>query len=241
MGIVRPSIEEILFPKLYGDYPRSYRDQHGVYRQVPPQHRDKEIVSIVRNPLDKYLSSYVFGWWKGHPPFSAEEVKELYPNFPDLTFAEFYDLVHHEKVDEDKLKSPEASRLGSYTRMFLVFFAKDPDEACRHVLSGGCLRDILPPIRFLRQENLRGDLAKFLSEKGYSDDQIKRVYDLKTQNVSPSSEKNSVGVEKLSAVAEKCLRKDSAFLEMFSDYRNAIAEVAGIRGRKLDVRKRTAG
>jgi len=225
-GIARPPIREYLFPKLYGDYPTSYRDQHGVYRQIPDRHRDKPVVSIVRNPLEKYLSSYVYGWWKNHPPFPLEQVERQWPNFPDLTFPEFHDLIHHEQVDEDKLNVPGASSLGSYTRMFIVFFAKDPDAACRHVLSGGSLADVLPAIRFLRQEHLRDDLADFLRENGYSEQQFGSIYDLKDQNVSSASRKDSVAAEDLSIVAARCLKKDAALLEMFPAYESQIAESA---------------
>lgn len=226
LGLSHPPMRKLVLPKLYGDYPPSFKDQHCVYRQIPLAERKKIVVSIVRNPLTKYISSYVFGWWKNHPPFSLSDVKKFFPKFPDLSFVEFYQLLNHDLVNEDKLRNPEARRLGSYTRMFLVFFAVDPEEAAEKVLAGQELNEILPPMLFLHQEFLRDDIISFLENLGYSKTDIAQVRQTENMNVGAESKKNSIPLEDLAKVATAILKDDKALLGAFPEYHKQVVAIS---------------
>lgn len=222
----RLPMRELMFPKLYGDYPLSVRDQHGVYRQIPVSDRKKTVVSIIRNPLTKYISSFVFGWWKDHPPLPLADVLESYPNYPDISFAEFYQLLNHPRVDEDKLSHPEARRLGSYTRMFLVFYSLDPDEAASRLLQGQSLNEILPPVVFLHQEHLRDELQTFLAGIGCTPADLAHIREARSRNVGSSRQKSHIPAQELAEVAAAILRDDKAILEAFPEYREPVTAVA---------------
>ena len=224
--LLQSPIRELMLPKLYGDYDPSVVDQHGVYRQIPPEDVKKTIVSIARNPLTKYISSFVFGWWKQHPPFDLAAVKEAFPTFPDLSFPDFYTLVNHPLVDEDKLAIPGARSLGSYTRMFLVFYSKDPDVAVQRVLNGECLDNILPAITFLHQEFLEDELEIFLREMSYEASHIRRVRTVGKLNVGSKEEKSAIKSDELIEVAREILTHDKALLDTFSEYGQQIEAIA---------------
>ncbi|WP_309401069.1 hypothetical protein [Cerasicoccus maritimus] len=215
---IRTSLRELQFPKLYGNYDSSYRDQHGVYRQIPIEDRGKRIVSIVRNPIHKYISSYVYGWWKNHPPYSLDLVVQDFPKFPDISFPEFYDLVNHPNANEDKISVPEARAIGSYTRMFLVFFSEDPDAAAAGILSGKSLADVIPRVTFLHQEALRDNLCLFLKEVGVSASKAEKIYRLNKKNVSSIDKKSKLSTKEIEAVARRIITDEEKFLGVFPEY-----------------------
>lgn len=230
LGLAPCPYTELLLPKLYGDYDESVRDRHGVVRQIPTEDRGKPIVSTVRNPLTKYTSSYVYGWWKEHPPFEVGEVRRVFPEFPDLSFSAFYNMLNHPRVNEDRLKVDSARLLGSYTRMFLVFFSEDPDVAAKKLADGAALRSVLPEITFLRQENLRSDLEIFLKDRGFSSRRRRRIDFVGDQNIGSPEKKEAIPREELASVAKAILRDERHLLDAFPAYLEGVEVVAGGRG-----------
>ena len=61
--------EELMLPKIYGNVSKSYKDQHGVVRQIPEVYKSLPIVTVTRHPLDRIVSSYHFAWWKKNPMY----------------------------------------------------------------------------------------------------------------------------------------------------------------------------
>lgn len=216
-------LKELYHPKLYGNLPPTYRDQHGVYRQIPAVDRHKRIVSIVRNPLQKYVSSYAYGWWKRYPPFPEAQVKDIFPSFPELSFTEYYAMVNHPDVQEDRLSTPEARTLGSYTRLFLVFFAKDPDAATKAIVRGTPLSEVIPPVTFLHQERLSDNLCECLKSVGISETMAERVHACQSKNVGDTAKKSAIATNDIQSVAEKILSDESHLLSAFPEYADQMA------------------
>ena len=224
LNIEKPIARELLLPKLYGDYDASCKDQHGVYRQIPKPKKYKKIVTIIRNPLARYMSSYVFGWWKQHPPFPLEQVKLDFPDFPNLSFLDFYRLLNHPLVNEDKINISGARQYGNYTRMFLVFYSENPEDAVKNLLKGKTLMSVIPKITFLHQESLRDELYGFLKTVGYSELEAQRVYSIEDQNVGSATEKDAISKDELREVAQLILSDEMPLLEAFPRYYEYLLE-----------------
>ena len=137
-------------------------DQHGTYSQIPRRFRNREIVSIVRNPYERFLSIYEFRYWAHNPRLPLDDVRERFPTFPHLSLDEYVDFNH--------FWSQKAFHLpvGSQTAQFMQIFGRhfpprwsDPWDL-KSVLAR------LPQVTFLRQENLRSDLRSFLRRHGFS-------------------------------------------------------------------------
>ncbi len=50
-------IEEFLMP--HYNLPE-YKDQHGAWDQIPLKHKNKHVISVARNPVDRFISLYRF-------------------------------------------------------------------------------------------------------------------------------------------------------------------------------------
>jgi hypothetical protein len=150
-------------------------DYHDTCHEIPPEHRQKRIVSAIRDPFDFYVSFYHYGWWVAHPEDSYrdfDEVRRAFPGFPDLSFAQFLDLANGFFVDFDRIGDPGRNhRMGYYSTQFLQYFFKSPTDAYRSIdsayLADRAWRDDMFAVEFLRTSTLNRDLHQFLATEGY--------------------------------------------------------------------------
>ena len=173
--IYKDQHEELLLPVKSGR-----TSQHGTYSQIPLEHQEKIILSIVRNPFDRYVSFYFFKWFLQYPPESPEILKNCYPSFPEINFREFLDMTDtFEKIK--LLRSYGISTdtdIGFQTIQFVAFFSSTPETALKELMRETTASFLkLPKIHFLRQEFLREDLIVFLSTYHEDHQYIKKVID----------------------------------------------------------------
>ena len=114
------------YSELFLKNKRGALNQHGHFFEVPPQYKNKVIVSVVRNPYQRAYSGYRFGFWKQ----SCEEypwVRDIFPTFPDLTFEEFLEMRRYE-MEEKKEQFGIDPKLpvGYQTFRFIQMYFKNP-------------------------------------------------------------------------------------------------------------------
>jgi len=145
-------------------YGALYRwNDHGTCREIPRTYRSRQILATVRNPFETYVSEYLFGWWKRpeyvpHYRRLVNEFSRRYRSFPDLTFAEYLNLLHEAWAlpESRDLHGPDGT--GYLTERFVRFYFRSGDA-----------RDTgdMYPVRFLRTAQLNEDLVRFLLETDY--------------------------------------------------------------------------
>jgi hypothetical protein len=129
--------------------------KHDGCEAIPRRDRKKEILAVVRQPHDWWVSRYEFGWWKDHPElfgFGSDLYKRS-ASFPELTFPDFLSLAlpnanwshlsprnsqegrdTHPTVssgDTEPVKIPHFDGFGSagaLTRNFFRYFAFEPQK-----------------------------------------------------------------------------------------------------------------
>lgn len=171
--------------------------QHGCYLQIPKRHRHKKIYSVARNPISRFVSLYEFKHWTSYPFVPDFVLSERYPNFPDLSIEDFYNL----QIDAmlySRLDKPDCRvNVGYQTVQFIQMFFKNPNRVLKNLSdayleSDDFLEDIAP-ITFLRQENLRQDLSKALFENHrYSLEEIEIIRQMPYMNVTKD---RKIGIE----------------------------------------------
>jgi hypothetical protein len=141
-------------------------------------------VATVRNPYDRYVSQYEFGWWKTHPPCDLQHIQETYPHFPDLSFEEYLSLWNSFLLPM-KIKNVDFASQGSFgvqTWQFVDFFFKEPSEALRSI---GPHCDARPDyeadmfdVHFIKTDRLNQELFEFLLAVGHSRNKVEFVLDM---------------------------------------------------------------
>lgn len=195
LGLVKPTlVEHFMLKYFFTEEERQSKpdaDQHGCVVQIPEQHKGKLIMSVMRDPEARIISSYEFKHWQRFPFPSREAIQELYPHFPDLSFAEYMNM----RMSFAHLAQPPGVNvdIGPMTTQFIRFFAHDPLTTIRALRDDTDLtRDWdlhFPRIRFLHTENLNQELHDFLLDMGYDPKRITSVLDRKKENTTPRSRK----------------------------------------------------
>jgi hypothetical protein len=185
-----------ILSRLYGDRAVDL-DKHGTCSDIPEADRSKPLLSTVRNPYDRYVSQYRFGWWKIYPDdyCGVAAMRDLYPHYPDLTFEEFLHLANtrfmnsHNGVPTGFVNDnfPEERRLGWHTENFIRFFCRDPrqvyarlDEAA--IERADFVREMFD-VHFLRTDRLRQGLHDFLASLGHRPEDL--AFILSAERVLP--------------------------------------------------------
>ena len=214
--------EELLFPVAYDWRYIGPNTQHGTYMQIPEKHRNKPVLSIIRNPFDRYVSQYRFKWYAHSPPANRRELQKLYPCFPELEFAEFLDMG--ERFSKRNVLAAydifQDTDIGFQTISFIAFFSGNPREDLEDLISGKgdpFLR--LPKVHFLHQESLREELASFLAGMGRSRDIEKTIFSASDMNVGRSSAERDFMQFWSPGLLVEYSEKERFLLKAFPEYR----------------------
>ena len=174
-----------------GDESRKYGtiydwNDHGTCSEIPTAYRSRTIVATVRNPLETYVSEYLFGWWK-RPEYVPEyertvaDFRRRYRDFPDASFRQYLELLHAGCTLPATRNLDDPAGVGYLTERFVRFYfrlprrfgiaAPDAGPVLRNLDDGyidsGPFRDDMFQVRFLHTSRLNRDLVDLLEDVGY--------------------------------------------------------------------------
>ena len=222
--LCNPSVRDLMLPKIDEQINYQAIDQHGTLRQIPKSQRGKRIVSITRNPLERYLSTYFFRWWQRFPPADVHAIRDRYPNFPDLSFADYYEMIHlYGKKNRLGNIVPKAD-LGFHTIQFIQFYFHDPETVLTKIdneyIEQEYFRRDMGSIHFLHQENLNSELRSFLIDVGFNKDQLRFIDALGKVNITERKEEGSRSSNLTAAngVQNEIIERDKLIFKIFPEY-----------------------
>lgn len=221
IGVSNQSVYQVL---------QEIRGQHSTYSQIPRKYKSLPVVSIIRNPFERYVSLYEFRWWVNYPLYAENpEILQSYPSFPDITFKQYMEMTSRfgmpDFVPEDiELKAD----VGLYTLQFLRFFHPSPDRVIRNLtkeyLESQSYRDELGKVTFLHTENLTSELMDYLKEVGYSPDDYQQVAEVGRKNVNRGNWQHPDGIAQY--YDEELIRRvryiDRLLFDLFPEYSERI-------------------
>jgi hypothetical protein len=201
-------------------------NKHGFCCEIPEPYRGLPIAACVRNPFDRYVSQFEFGWWRTHrePWIDWEAIGRRFPSFPDIDFGEFLEVasIHFQRLEGSPL--PPEDALGFHSEQFVRHFFRDPegtwpliDDA--YIEERRWERDLFP-VRFLRQESLNRDLHDFLLEVGFPPGEVAFVLEEGPILPEGSSRKGDRHWSDYYTPRLKALirRRERLFLAVFPEY-----------------------
>lgn len=221
-----PGLTEIRTEVADKQYKTRESSHHGTCRQIPKEHQDKSIVSISRDPFSRYTSLYIYKVKTRefrHPSADAEEVKKLFPSFPNLSFRENYDMIHHfSRPNRLKGITPKID-LGLHTIQFIQFFFKNPDEVLSRIdddyIQSEKYKDDMFDVQFIHQENLNVEFKSFLLNQGYSEKECSVIDTSKKINVSKrGADEQDQDSFYDAELRELILKRDALLFKIFPEY-----------------------
>lgn len=224
LGFWKPSIMELMMPKIDEANTYGIKDQHGTLRQIPFAHGNKQIVSIMRNPFSRYESTYLFRWWEKYPHADPQKIREKFPNFPKLSFSEYYEMIH-DYGRENRLQGIQPRiELGFHTIQFIQFYFRDPESILRkiddHYIENMQYRKDMGRIYFIHQENLKEELKQFLIDIGIPRDELEFIDSMENINVTSREmvdNRNDNGVIDDSS-RKRILEREKLLFTIFPEY-----------------------
>ena len=171
-------------------FSQEMRGQHSTYSQIPDKYQDLPVVSIIRNPFERYVSLYEYRWWKNYPLYAENpEILQKFPTFPEISFKQYMEMTSCFGKSDFVPKDVDLKvDVGLYSLQFLRFFHPSPDEIIQKLtdeyLESQTYRDELGSVTFLHTENLTSELMDFLTMVGYSPEESQLVKRLERQNVN---------------------------------------------------------
>jgi len=174
-------------------------DQHG-FRRFVDESVNCPMVSVCRNPIDWFLSSYKYQLWaKNSNKWSAQ-----FPNFPNLSHEEYNELRQLGHDAEWDITPRLDQKVGWQSQYFIRFYASK--KLLKNLKSVQTIDDLInassedfAPIRFLRTERLVQEFSDFLKDLGYSSDIIQQIQSMPKLNTS----KNNLGLKEELPVSMK--------------------------------------
>ena len=170
-------------------------NDHGTCSEIPIGHRSRTILATVRNPLETYVSMFLFGWWK-RPEYIADyertvpDFRARYRDFPDVSFRQYIELLHAGCSLARTRDPDDATGIGYLTERFVRFYFRlprrlavrpDPERvltAVEESVESDRVRDQMFDVHFIRTSNLNADLADFLHGVGYRAEDLAFVKNL---------------------------------------------------------------
>ena len=216
----RYDIKIPLFPYRFTQY-----YQHALCNNIPAQDSHKQIVSIIRNPYELYVSEYTFEWWNKYADqwfWDLNAVKKKYPKFPQLDFREFLDASWEfaSWVNRTFVRHPNTRGLGWYSHKFVYYYCRDHDyvfdAAGDDQLFLERVKEKMHDIYFLRQDQLNKDLFHFLLFQGYPRERIEHI--LYKDRVNVSRSKRSFLDFYDDELKNEVRQRESLIFELFPEY-----------------------
>lgn len=207
-------------------YNKARSSRHGTYRDIPEQELGKTIVSVMRNPFSRYTSAYLYQTrMRKHmrPIADVDLLKSLYPTYPELSFAEYYDMSQRFQGPRALYGIEPAIELGIQTVEFIHCYFRNPEQVLRKIdhnyIASEAFREDMPDVRFLHQESLREEFCDFLLSMGYSAKEVAVAENLSQVNVA----RREQGEQSLShfynpELAQTVLRRDALIFKLFPEY-----------------------
>lgn len=188
----------------------------------------RQIVSIWRDPVERVVSAFNFQFWAEWPDDRVLEAKSVFPNFPDLTFAQYYEL----NQPDDILKHFPSSNgdllgIGRHSWKFIRFFAsKSLLDRLKHTWPSNAdefLELILSDtqdIKFLDHRFLSKELAELMKDSAFNLSQSSME---ERVNVTPKN-RHFVSSYEITEKDLEYIRSEEDFLYQYWEKRSVASE-----------------
>ncbi len=220
-GLMRSSLQELLmkpyfFTDTQGETIPS-NSEHGVYFQVPLEHRGKPVVTVMRDPAKRLVSAYEFRSWAKHPVPNLEQAVHWFPAFPEISFEEFFRMNRELTLPYIQPEGMQV-QVGPLTTQFIRMYAHDPVKTMLALRGDTDLRTAydqhFPKIHFLHTENLNQELHDLLLQFGYPSNKIAFILEKQKMNTTSRSRNTYLTPE----MTSRLQHSERFFYQLFPEY-----------------------
>ncbi len=187
-------MKELALPNIRAVGTRRYGSPtpHGLVRQIPSQYSHLPIALSVRDPAERLLSLFYYGDWKKPEAnrFTWQDIKNRFPDFPNLVFADFIKLWRSNCQNRSLIIGKKTIAIGAQSLELINFIT----PAC-FINSQGNFEfpdwisfiSLINSCTFLKSSNIDEDLYFYLLRHGFKSRDLQFIVSKGKVNVSNKS------------------------------------------------------
>lgn len=177
----------------YQEYPGdSVKGQHAGVAFIPKAYSGLPVVSVKRNPVEKFSSAYYFKWWERFPSLSLEKLNRIFPAYPNLTVEDYFQLSYIH-VMKFYFKESYRDDIGILSWQFIRMYSSNAMYVYQNITQENykqIIKDYFHEVNFLSMDNLSFEMKNLLGNTSFS--KYKDYFSTKERIYPPGSspEKN---------------------------------------------------
>jgi len=218
LGLVPPIYHKYSYIE-YEEFPNYLvQGQHSGAKFIPKRFKGLPIISVKRDPVDKFLSNYYFGWWKRHSSLPLYHIEKKFPQFPELSFDEYYELSCNYAM-KFFFKENYREDLGVQSWQFIRLYSKNPlyvYENISYLNYQKFFNDYFFDIKFLEMRDLNGSFESFLNRSSLSaySHHFKNAAKIFPPGSKPRDETNDISPD----LKKRIINKEWLLYKFFPEY-----------------------
>lgn len=170
MNVVKP-IYQKFSDVAYYEYPgNDVKGQHAGISYIPKEFQKLPIISVKRNPIKKFISTYYFRWWERFPILPLSQLTQIFPHYPDITIEEYFELSYIHVMKHFFMKDYRED-IGLLSWQFIRMYSSDPLYVYKNVTKANyneMKESYFKEVRFFEMDQLASELEEYLKTTSFS-------------------------------------------------------------------------
>lgn len=218
LGFSKP-IYQKLNNVTYFDYPnKNVNGQHAGIAYISKQYKNLPIISVKRNPIEKFVSAYYYRWWERFPSLPIAELKELYPHYPEISIEEYFDLAYNH-IMRRFFKEGYRENIGVLSWQFIRMYSIDPLTVYENISKKNYsefIEKYFVDVRFFEMDNLSSEFENYIKSTHFSD--YSDYFRTKDRIYPPGSNPKKRREPISDALIDKIKKKEWLLFKFFPEY-----------------------
>ena len=218
LGLTTPIYQKLIGVK-YDEYPnQTVNGQHAGVAYIPKRFKKLPIISVKRDPIEKFISAYYFRWWERFPNLKHEYLTELFPEYPNITISDYFKLVYEHEMKHFFHKDYRED-IGVLSWQFIRMYSRSPLQVYRNIDEDNfadVIKEHFYKVDFFEMKNLNEKMSKYL--KGTSFAPYAHYFNKSSKIYPPGSRPDIIREEISRELRKEVKAREWILYNYFSDY-----------------------
>lgn len=219
----RLKIDTPIYQKLvnvvYQEHPgESVTGQHGGVSFIPKKFAHLPVVSVKRDPIKKFISTYYYRWWERFPSLPVSKLNEIFPHYPEISIDEYYELAYNHTL-KHFFGTDYRDDIGILSWQFIRMYATNPIYVYKNISEKNYsefINTYFADIQFFEMDSLSTEFEHYIKTTQLSD---YSSYFATEERIYPPGSNNKKRPERLSdELSGKLKAKEWILYKFFPEY-----------------------
>lgn len=171
MNIAIPIYQKLTTVAYYEHPNNEVIGQHAGVSFIPKEYKKLPIISVKRDPIKKYISTYYFRWWERFPSLPLSQLKEIFPNYPEISIEEYFDLAYNH-VMKSFFRNDYREDIGVLSWQFIRMYSIDPLFVYKNITRANYpefIKIYFTNVEFFEMNQLSSEFETYIKTTSFSE------------------------------------------------------------------------